>query len=129
VVARRSQCPGLGLDVEIVGAVGCDIWPEVFVPAEEAWLNTLGRQEQAEAAALLFSAKESFYKFQYGLTGQWLEFGDVAVEAGAADAGVGTFAVRPQRDVRWFAQGRGPAEGRFAFAGGRVITAMALPAR
>jgi 4'-phosphopantetheinyl transferase EntD len=79
VVAEKSLIAGVGIDCEVVGHVGTDIWPTICVPAETAWVQSLPQHMQSSAVAFLFSAKEAFYKCQYPLTGEWLDFHDVCV--------------------------------------------------
>jgi 4'-phosphopantetheinyl transferase EntD len=43
------------------------------------WLHRQPRFARAEAATILFGAKEAFYKYQYSLTRTWLDFKDVTV--------------------------------------------------
>ncbi|HUS25141.1 MAG TPA: 4'-phosphopantetheinyl transferase superfamily protein [Candidatus Binatia bacterium] len=129
VAAPRTQLRALGLDAEIVGAVTRDIWSQLFAAAEIRWLERLQRREQAEVAALLFSAKEAFYKCQHAVTGQWLDFQDVTVDAAGWSLGAGVFAVRALGHVQLLEQVPEPWVGRFVFREGMVLTGIALPAR
>src|SRR5579872_5183397 len=65
VGARRSSLRGIGVDAEVVGRVGPHLWPKVCTPAERGWLEELPEHLQARFSALVFSAKEAFYKCQY----------------------------------------------------------------
>jgi len=77
-------------------------------------------------STLIFSAKEAFYKCQYEMTRQWLEFSDVTLDLAGWNLGAGSFAVRPLSRVKLF-ETRGPAVmGRFAFRKGLVLTAIAI---
>ncbi len=127
-VAERRQFRAIGLDVEIVGSVTPEIWPTICTPEETAWLGALREPEQSRCAALIFSAKESFYKCQYSVTRQWLEFDDVALDLLPGDAGAGCFALRPRRRITLFEQETIPMMGRFEFHGSLVVTGMVLPA-
>lgn len=65
----------IGLDIETIGQVKPELWPLLFVDAELASLTQERNPERrALLATLYFSAKEAFYKYQYPLTKQWVEF-------------------------------------------------------
>lgn len=80
VVAQRSELLAVGLDIESVSAVNPALWPQLFSAREQAWLKRQHQYPQMLAASLLFSAKECFYKCQYTLTRQWLDFSDVELK-------------------------------------------------
>jgi len=80
VVAERRRFIGLGVDVEIVGDVTEEIWPSICLPAEAARVNSLPHVERAAAIALIFSAKEAFYKAQFPVVREWLNFQDLHTE-------------------------------------------------
>ncbi len=128
VVAEREQFCGIGLDIEIVEQVNPEIWPILCTPEEMHWLATLRAPEQARYAALLFSAKEAFYKCQYNVTRQWLEFDDVTLDFSLSDLDAGCYAVRPRRKIKLLEQYAMPWTGRFEFYANYVVTAMVLAA-
>jgi 4'-phosphopantetheinyl transferase EntD len=74
IVAKDEDIAAIGLDIETIGGVSRDTWDMLFVDDEQAFLNTLGDNEQALFATLIFSFKEAFYKLQYPLTKQYLDF-------------------------------------------------------
>jgi 4'-phosphopantetheinyl transferase EntD len=80
VIAPRSCVAAVGLDSEVVGGVAPDIWQTICVPAELAWLESLPAAQRAGAVTLVFSTKEAFYKCQYPVTAEWLNFEDLRVE-------------------------------------------------
>ncbi|MDO8704293.1 MAG: 4'-phosphopantetheinyl transferase superfamily protein [Sulfuricaulis sp.] len=129
VVARQRQFRAIGLDMEIVGRVTPEIWPTICTPEETAWLAALREPEQSRCAALIFSAKESFYKCQYSVTQQWLEFDDVTLDLPASDASAGCFALRPRRRIALWEHVTMPLMGRFEFHGSLIVTGMVLDAR
>ncbi len=79
VVARQEKILGLGLDLEPTEAVKEALWESLFNPTEIKWLSEKNREQQARWATLIFCAKESFYKLQYPLTGQWVGFHEADV--------------------------------------------------
>lgn len=126
VVAERKQFRSIGLDGELVGSVAPDIWPHICTPAEAAWLEALPETERGKFSALIFSAKEAFYKCQYGVTGQWLEFHDVALAFHSSDLRTGSFVVRSLRGIRLLEHETMPLIGRFQFHGSLVVTGMVI---
>ncbi len=125
-VGERGRFSGIGIDAERVGSVTRDVWDQVLLPDERRWLETMSPVEQDQLSTLIFSAKEAFYKCQYAMTSQWLEFSDVTLDLAGWNLGSGSFAVRPLTHVKFF-EGRGPAiMGRFAFRRGLVLTAIAV---
>lgn len=158
-VGDRRRFRAIGIDAERAGAAAQEIWSQVFLPAEQDWLDGLPSPLQVTTATLMFSAKEAFYKCQYEITGQWLEFTDVAVEltddnpdqCAAVQRPLrvsgdrvrsrhrrkshidawrsGEFTIRAAGDVRFFQAGQAPARGRFARTGSLVLTAMTVLAQ
>jgi 4'-phosphopantetheinyl transferase EntD len=128
-VAERARFRGIGIDAEAIGRVTRDVWSEVLLPDERRWLDGVEPREQAQIAALMFSAKEAFYKCQYELTSQWLDFQDVALDVVGWNMAFGSFAVRPRKSAKIFEAYRGRLIGRFAFRRGLVLTGIAIVAQ
>jgi 4'-phosphopantetheinyl transferase EntD len=126
-VARRTSMLAVGLDTEIVGAPTRDIWPTISRSEELAWVQSLPAGDQPAAVTLLFAAKEALYKCQYPLVGEWLDFHDLRVEAGAWGESTGTFAVSAARSIRFARRAALPIEGRFLFHQQFVSAAVAVP--
>ena len=97
VVGEAARFLGLGLDCEVVGDVEPELWPKICVPRETAWLRSLPPDQQARASALIFAAKEAFYKCQYPATGEFLGFHDIRLEIGGWDSGPAVFEVHASR--------------------------------
>jgi len=55
------------------------IWPTVFTQNEREFLSKIKLPNQIKVATCLFSAKESFYKAQFPLTHQFIEYEDIEV--------------------------------------------------
>lgn len=126
VVAERRRFRAIGVDGEAVGSVAPELWPHICTPAEAAWLDALPETERGKFSALVFSAKEAFYKCQYGVTGQWLEFHDVALAFHSSDLQTGSFSVRSFKGIRLLQRETMPLIGRFQFHGGLVVTGMVI---
>jgi 4'-phosphopantetheinyl transferase EntD len=99
VVGARNRFLALGVDSEVVGAASTDIWATVCGPEESLWLDSLPNLQQPAAVTLLFCAKEAFYKCQYPLTGEWLDFHDLRVEPLDWGPARSAFAVHPVRPL------------------------------
>jgi 4'-phosphopantetheinyl transferase EntD len=62
VVARLAQYRSIGVDIEEDWRVEEDLWDQVLTPAERDWLGGLPPSAAQRAAALMFSAKEAYFK-------------------------------------------------------------------
>lgn len=130
-VAQRRLCEGLGIDVERIDSVENETWPLIATDVERVWLGSRPPADRPGFAALLFSAKEAFYKCQHPLTGEWLEFHDVEIQWESADhlQTSGAFTVLPTRPIELTRRFRSPLRGRYRVEQTRVMTAIALEAR
>jgi 4'-phosphopantetheinyl transferase EntD len=79
VAARCDQYHAAGLDIERVGAVEPPLWPMVFCEAETVQLQAVDPDARKTLATALFAAKEAFYKAQWPITREWLDFLDVEI--------------------------------------------------
>jgi 4'-phosphopantetheinyl transferase EntD len=125
-VALRRRVGALGLDSEVVGDIKVEIWPRICVPIEIAWVRSLAAAEQAAAVTLIFSAKEAFYKCQYPVVRERLNFRDVSIEAAAWGASEGVFLVHPTRSIAIAAHRSLPIQGRYLFHERFVTAGMDL---
>jgi 4'-phosphopantetheinyl transferase EntD len=126
VVAERRRIASVGLDSEVVGDVKGEIWPSICAPIETAWIDSLPAAQRAAAVTLIFSAKEAFYKCQYPVTREFLDFLDVRVEAAAWGAPDGSFTVHPIRTIVIAKDRVLPLQGRYLFHERFVTAGMAL---
>lgn len=131
VVAPASRFLGLGVDTEVIANVRAELWPRICVPEEITWLDSLPVERRAAAAALVFTAKEAFYKCQSPLTDEWLNFKDLRVRlmdsAAAADPGTAAlFEVIPVRPLALTRIVRPPYFGRFRADGQYLSAGLAL---
>lgn len=83
VVARRSEVEALGIDCEIIASVDADLWERICTPTERARLEQLPQAQAQRQAALIFAAKEAFYKCQFPVSHEWVGFEDVTIEVSA----------------------------------------------
>ncbi len=128
VVAERRRMCALGLDSEIVGQVKAPLWATICTMSEIAWLRSLPPSEQAAAATVIFSAKEAFYKCQYPLTRERLNFLDAVVEGVTQPFSNGTFSIRSTRRIALEDHAIMPLRGRYLFHDEEVTAGIAIPA-
>lgn len=127
VVAERRRMHALGLDSELVGRVKAPLWASICTPSEIAWLRSLSPSEQAVAATLIFSAKEAFYKCQYPLTRERLNFLDAVVQPVTEPASMGTFSIRSTRPIAFENHVIMPLQGRYLLREEEVTAGIAVP--
>jgi 4'-phosphopantetheinyl transferase EntD len=128
VVAERGHLAAVGLDSEVVGDVPVEIWSTVCVPEEMAWLASLPDSARAAGVTLIFSAKEAFYKCQYPLVREWLDFHDVKVELLGWGTAKGEFRVDGTRRIALEDRAVLPLVGRYVFHEEFVSVGIALQA-
>jgi 4'-phosphopantetheinyl transferase EntD len=75
--AHADVVAGIGLDLERAVALRDGMELKIATEQERQWLGDCDTQRRPWLAALLFSAKEAFYKCQHPLTRTWLDFQDV----------------------------------------------------
>jgi 4'-phosphopantetheinyl transferase EntD len=132
VAAQQQRIASLGIDAEVQRAVRAELRRAICTPAEEEQLQQLSPARAADLATVVFSAKEAFFKCQFPLTHQWLNFHDVSVqyddptrafaEAHCA-AGLRILPHRPLEIEQWSPP---PWTGRFACDPQLVATGFAL---
>lgn len=91
VVARRSDVEALGIDCEIIASVNEELWERICTPTERTRLERLPQAQAQRQAALIFAAKEAFYKCQFPVSREWVGFEDVSIEV--SEEG---FQIRPE---------------------------------
>ncbi len=115
VVAQRQDADALGLDSEVVGDVKVEIWPIICAPVEIEWVESLPAPERPAAVTLIFSAKEAFYKCQYPMVGERLDFHDVSIETPDWGTSCGEFQINAAREIDLCARIPFPWRGRYLF--------------
>jgi 4'-phosphopantetheinyl transferase EntD len=126
VVGRKADWLALGLDTEVVGAPPEEVWSTICGPGDIAWCNALPPDGRAAAVTLVFAAKEAFYKCQYPLTGEWLDFHDLSVVPSEWGPEEGTFLVQQTRPLAVTQFVSAPLEGRYAFHDGLITAGFGL---
>jgi len=128
VVAPREHYRGIGVDAEVVGRVKPALWEKICTPQEIAWLEQLAGREQERLGALVFSAKEAFYKCQYGLTESWVGFQDVMLDPADCDWRGGRFSVLPLKALQLERLLTPPWTGSFRFEESLVVSGISFAA-
>jgi len=77
IVAKSTDFFAMGLDIEKMGAIQPDMWDLIYTQVEQSFLRKIPSAKLELFLTLLFSFKESFYKFQFPVTRQFIDFKDV----------------------------------------------------
>jgi 4'-phosphopantetheinyl transferase EntD len=126
VITKRGACRSIGLDAEITGRVTPELWTHICTPQELDWLHTLPEADRLKGAGLIFSAKEAFYKCQYDLTGEFLEFRDLQLDFAASGLAKEQWAITPTKDILITRHAEPPYLGRFFLDGELIVTGSIL---
>jgi 4'-phosphopantetheinyl transferase EntD len=126
VAAKRTLLRAVGIDCEVVGGVKADLWRSICLPQEILWLHSLPESEQAAAATLIFSAKEAFYKCQYPLVREWLNFHDANIQVLDWGPSRGAFEIHATRHIAFADHATLPLRGQYLFHEHFVTAAIAL---
>jgi 4'-phosphopantetheinyl transferase EntD len=126
-VGSRQEFRSIGLDVEIALRVTPDLYTAFLTPGEQAAIGRMPSEAADKMATLLFSAKEAFYKCQYPITSEWLEFADIEVDMPANHLDRGGLNVRPARSLAFERKFPLPWHGNFLIFGGFVATGFVFP--
>lgn len=127
-VGRRHEFRSIGLDVEVGRRVTPDLYPQFLTQIEQAKITAMPPAMADGLATLIFSAKEAFYKCQYPLTAEWLEFADIEVDLPSNPLDTGCFGVRPSRRLQLERMVPSPWQGRFIFFEAFVATGFVIRA-
>lgn len=77
-VARSPPGSALGIDVERLEDIPCNVWDDIASPQELRGMSRHALLSPAQLANLVFTAKEAYFKAQCSITGDAeLEFRDV----------------------------------------------------
>lgn len=129
VAARVGDLIAIGLDCEVVGKITSDIWESISRPEEMQWIQSLPPPQQAAGVALIFAAKEAFYKCQYPLTAEWLDFHDIRVQALGWGSEASEFVIEPIRALVIEPIAATPMVGRYVLHDQFILSGIALRGR
>jgi 4'-phosphopantetheinyl transferase EntD len=120
VLHRSPPMQSVGVDVEMLNGVNEELFASILTARERSWVMSHGCERRDDLAALLFSAKEAYYKCQYPLSTTFLDYQDVEIEV---DLASGHFVALAQNVVPPSVQ---RLVGKFAFDSGRVYCGVEL---
>lgn len=117
-VARRTEVAGLGIDGEHNIPLPAEVLNLIASEKEREMLSRLNSDDVCWDR-LLYSAKESFFKTWFPMTGQWLDFleAHVTVHPDRCTFSISLLGANPKPDC-W--------EGRYGIGSGLILTAVAL---
>jgi 4'-phosphopantetheinyl transferase EntD len=121
-VGDRRRFRSIGLDIETADRVTPDLYGQFLTEAERAQLAPLPPDQADGRATLIFSAKEAFYKSQYPVTLEWLDFADIEVGISDGDA----LTIAPCRPLQVESLFPSPWRGKFIRFGRFVATGFAF---
>jgi enterobactin synthetase component D len=128
VCARQWQYRSVGVDVERVlhDAEARELAPAIAHQDELFLLRAaLPHARSGQRLSVLFSAKESFFKCLYPLTGSFLEFSEArVVSVGMSSHQRGTLNIRLERDCGACLPSRRTWQARFALGARRIESAV-----
>src|SRR5262249_32351290 len=122
-VARRDRTSIIGLDVELRVPLDVRLVQTICTPGEMDALPRTAALSEADWAAMVFSAKESFFKCLQPFRPRFLDFHDVEI---VLEPERGSFRARLGRDIGLSTALAGAMRGRFALGEGCVFTAVTL---
>ena len=124
VVAHRADIVSIGVDCEVIESVDEELWERICTPTEQARLERLAGVERGRQAALIFAAKEAFYKCQFPVSREWVGFEDVDIEPLDWPAPAGRLRVIPQKPLPVSDSWVAALVGRFQFRDRWVIAGV-----
>jgi 4'-phosphopantetheinyl transferase EntD len=122
-LGRDPPMRAVGLDVETLQEIEPAVRDLILTPTELAWLHEQAPGHQADLVVTFFCAKEAYYKCQYPVTRQYLDFADVEVDLFPDH---GRFVARTREPLPGVPSSVASLEGRFAFEDGRVLCGVEL---
>ena len=117
--AYKSDFTSVGLDIERVKDIPLSLKYQICTPSEINKLKKITPDEQQKHLSLIFSAKETFYKYQYIITHQWVDFTDVTI----ALKNNKIFSVKLKKNIGHFLKGM-TFSGNYFFYKDYIITGM-----
>ncbi len=121
VVMRAQPRQSLGFDIELRAGLKETFVDAILTNTERKELATVDPDGHMDRLAVVFSAKEAFYKAQFPVTGLFLDFKDVSVTPAA-----GKFGVRLEKPVAGLGEAGDCFVGRYLVKGRHVLTGLAL---
>lgn len=86
--APTGTIASIGVDAEVIDRVSDRVARRILTPRDEATIAAGGSERGRFGAAVIFAAKEAFYKAHHQLEPRYLGFGAISVEIGDTDIAV-----------------------------------------
>src|SRR4030095_4042522 len=128
-VAQESAARALGFDLESLSDFRLEYLRMICTEHELRWLARLPARERHKTGALIFSAKESFYKCQYPLTREWLGFRHVEIEIDSTSKDFGEFAASLLVDLSPAFIKSFTLTGKYTYEIGLIMTGIVMGSR
>ena len=122
-IARQHEVRGLGFDVERISDVRAHLRSHIATDEELGALMTVMGGTTELALALAFSGKESFFKFQYPLSRQWIGLREVRMLPESEG-----FRIIPSVDIAGVCARGETTCGKFKVCGDFMMTAIEIGA-
>jgi 4'-phosphopantetheinyl transferase EntD len=120
-VGLAADIWSIGIDAEPAEPLDRDLISSICTEAEQRWLASQAASQRGLLARVLFSAKECWFKYQFPLTGHYVEFPEVEV---TLEVEAGRFGTRYRGRSPFIQQaGEGPA-GRFLVSSRLILTGI-----
>lgn len=78
-VASSKKYHGIGIDIEQIGRIKENVFQRIATQKENDMISPISGESQQIQKTIVFSAKEAFYKFQFPLTKQYVNWKDISV--------------------------------------------------
>jgi len=124
-VASKRDTESLGLDIECIERLKPECYYLICTDREQSRIKHLQIEEQKRLAALMFSAKECFYKCQYFINKCWAGFHEAEIFANINN-NQGEFEIVLLNDIGKYFKKNSTLKGRFLFSKGYVITGLTI---
>ena len=122
-IGSSKEFKGIGVDAEIISRVKPELWDKICTPIELNALNQCDNETAKINSALIFSAKESFYKCQYALTKTFIGFHDVEIAINLNDE---IFTVTLKKDVGRYLRIGQQFAGNFLIRDNLLVTGLLI---
>ncbi len=79
-VCKKSDYKSVGVDIETITRLKSNLWSRICTSKEISQTREIMPSLRKQFIAIIFSAKESFYKCQYPVTHKFINFHDIEIE-------------------------------------------------
>ena len=123
VAGLSLKIKSVGIDIETINRFHNRLWRFILTQNEQSWIKKLKKDSQNRFVALIFSAKECYYKLQYPITQKLLGFLDVEIKININSNSFFMITVNQNKN---FLKLKSQFKGYFFFENNFVVTGMYL---